>query len=149
MLIWLDVATLPLPNAFSSTGGITLTASFIAQSWSGRAETGYKMAWTPFNLTPYAALQAQSFKTPFYNESSSSGSAEFALAFASHTGSVTRAEFGSWANKEFLLASTARLNVFGRQIGNPLRRRTQRSWASPRLRALRSAVLNPQPISGW
>jgi len=95
-------------------GNETLTASFIAQSWSGRAETGYKMAWTPFNLTPYAALQAQSFKTPFYNESSSAGSSEFALAFASHTGSVTRAEFGSWANKEFLLASTARLNVFGR-----------------------------------
>ena len=37
----------------------------------------------------------------------------------------------------------------GRTIGNPHRRRTQRSWTSPRLRVLRSAVLNPRPTSGW
>ena len=42
----------------SIPGTETLTANFIGQSWGGRAETGYKIAGAPFNLTPYAAFQA-------------------------------------------------------------------------------------------
>ena len=37
----------------------TLDASFIAQSWGARAEAGYKLAWAPLNLTPYAAFQTR------------------------------------------------------------------------------------------
>jgi outer membrane autotransporter protein len=95
-------------------GHETLNAGFIAQSWGARAEAGYKMAWAPFNLTPYAALQAQSFATPSYSESSTSGSPQFALSYASHTGSVTRAEFGSWASRNLLLADNAVMTAFGR-----------------------------------
>jgi outer membrane autotransporter protein len=92
----------------------TLNASFDAQSWAGRAEAGYKVAWAPVNLTPYAAVQAQSFHTPGFTESSSSGSKLYALNYASHTGSVTRAELGSWLSNNYLLAGDAVAVVFGR-----------------------------------
>ena len=55
----------------------TLNASFLAQSWGARAEACYKLPWAPYNLTPYAAFQMQTFATPAYSESSTSGSAEF------------------------------------------------------------------------
>ena len=67
----------------------TLNASFDAQSWAGRAEAGYKVAWAPVNLAPYAAVQGQSFHTPNFSEGSSSGSTLYALNYASHTGSVS------------------------------------------------------------
>jgi outer membrane autotransporter protein len=92
----------------------TLNASFDAQSWAGRAEAGYKLAWAPVNLTPYAALQAQSFHTPNFSEGSSSGSTLYALNYASHTGSVTRAELGSWLSNNYLLAGNAVAVLFGR-----------------------------------
>jgi outer membrane autotransporter protein len=92
----------------------TLNASFDAQSWAGRAEAGYKLAWAPFNLTPYAAVQAQSFHTPGFSEASSSGSNLYALNYASHTGNVTRAELGSWVSNNYLLAGNAVAEVFAR-----------------------------------
>ncbi|MBV8512998.1 MAG: autotransporter domain-containing protein [Xanthobacteraceae bacterium] len=92
----------------------TLNASFNAQSWAGRAEAGYKLAWAPLNVTPYAAVQAQSFHSPGFTEASSSGSNLYALSYASHTGSVTRAEFGSWLSSNYLLAGNAAAVLFGR-----------------------------------
>ena len=52
----------------------TLNAGFTAQSWGGRAEAGYRIAWAPVNLAPYVALQAQTFSTPNYSETATSGS---------------------------------------------------------------------------
>jgi outer membrane autotransporter protein len=92
----------------------TLNASFDARSWAGRAEAGYKLAWTPVNLTPYAAVQAQSFHTPNFSEGSWSGSTLYALDYASHAGSVTRAELGSWLSSNYLLAGDAVAVLFGR-----------------------------------
>jgi outer membrane autotransporter protein len=45
-----------------------LSAKFSAQSWAGRIEGGYKLAFAALAFTPYAALQAQSFSTPTYGE---------------------------------------------------------------------------------
>jgi outer membrane autotransporter protein len=70
--------------------------------------------WAPVNLTPYAAVQAQSFHTPNFSEGSSSGSTLYALNYASHTGSVTRAELGSWLSNNYLLAGDAVAVLFGR-----------------------------------
>jgi outer membrane autotransporter protein len=92
----------------------TLNASFDAQSWAGRAEAGYTLAWAPINLTPYAAVQAQSFYSPSFSEASSSGSNLYGLTYASHTGSVTRAELGSWLSNNYLLAGGAEAVLFGR-----------------------------------
>src|SRR5262249_60085462 len=51
--------------------GDHLTASFNAQSFGARVEGGYRfvpMGPTGVGVTPYAALQAQSFHTPTYSE---------------------------------------------------------------------------------
>jgi uncharacterized protein YhjY with autotransporter beta-barrel domain len=92
----------------------TLNAGFNAQSWGGRAEAGYRIAWASVNLAPYVALQAQTFSTPNYSESATSGSSTFALSYAAHTGSVVRSEVGSWASRNFLLADNALVTAFGR-----------------------------------
>ena len=91
-----------------------LGASFTTQSWAGRIEGGYKLAFAPYTVAPYAAVQAQSFSTPSYGESAAFGSALFGLSYASRTGSVVRAELGSWASTNVALAGGATLNVFGR-----------------------------------
>ena len=75
---------------------------------------GYKIAWAPVNLAPYVAFQAQSFATPNYSENSASGSNAFALSYAAQTGSVERAEAGSWLSKSFLLGDNAIATAFGR-----------------------------------
>ena len=48
--------------------GDHLTASFNAQSYGGRVESGYRFATYYGGITPYAAIQAQSFRTPGYSE---------------------------------------------------------------------------------
>ena len=48
--------------------GDHLTAKFDAQSYSGRLEGGYRFATPYLGITPYAAIQAQSFRTPGYTE---------------------------------------------------------------------------------
>src|SRR5262245_18534903 len=48
--------------------GDLLTANFNAQSYGGRIESGYRFATIYGGITPYAAIQAQSFHTPAYTE---------------------------------------------------------------------------------
>ncbi len=92
----------------------TLNAGFNAQSWGGRAEAGYRIAWAPVNLAPYVAVQAQSFSTPNYTETATSGSNLFALSYASHTASVVRSELGSWLSNTYRVADNALVTAFGR-----------------------------------
>ena len=81
--------------------GDHLTANFNAQSYGGRLEGGYRFA-TPYGgITPYAAIQAQSFHTPGYNETDVIGGG-FALAYNSPRRAPTpgassaRASTGCW-----------------------------------------------------
>src|SRR5258707_5698286 len=48
--------------------GDHLTASFNAQSFGGRVESGYRIATFYGGLTPHAPVQAQKFHTPSYSE---------------------------------------------------------------------------------
>ncbi len=91
-----------------------LTASFDAQSFAGRLEAGYRVVMAPFNLTPYAAIQAQSFKAPSYSETAVAGSPQFALSYNAQNETAVRAELGSWINKTFAFASGEALALFGR-----------------------------------
>ena len=59
--------------------GDHLTADFNAQSFGGRAEGGYRFATVVGGVTPYAALQAQSFRMPSFNETDVTGGG-FALS---------------------------------------------------------------------
>jgi uncharacterized protein with beta-barrel porin domain len=92
-----------------------LNADFNGQSFGGRLEAGYHiMPSMPLELTPYAALQAQSFSTPSYSESAASGASPFALAYSSRTATGVRGEIGGWADRAFTLASGAGLHLIGR-----------------------------------
>lgn len=97
-----------------------LTADFNANSFGGRIEAGYRfaipgaLASSRFGLTPYAALQAQSFHTPSYSESSSSSPSAFPLAYNAHTTTAVRTELGSWVDNSYTLDRNNVLSLFGR-----------------------------------
>src|SRR5215472_1508246 len=92
------------PNHWMSTDrfavGDHLTANFNAQSYGGRLEGGYRFG-TPYGgLTPYAAIQAQSFHTPGYTETDTIAGG-FGLAFAARDATDTRSELRgrfAWAH---------------------------------------------------
>ncbi len=79
-----------------------LTSRFQANGLGARLEGGYHFA-TPFaRVTPYGAVQVQSFLLPAYGETATAGSNQFALNFASKTATTTRSEIGSWFDKSWL-----------------------------------------------
>jgi autotransporter-associated beta strand protein len=93
--------------------GDHLTASFNAQSFGGRVEGGYRFATVYGGLTPYAAIQAQSFHTPSYNETDLTGGG-FALAFNSRSATDTRSELGARFDRLLLLNPGAALTMRAR-----------------------------------
>jgi autotransporter-associated beta strand protein len=97
-------------------GADTLTAGFDAQSIGGRIEGGYRLypIGPAVTVTPYAALQAQSFHLPAYSETAASGSPQFALSFNAQTSDAERAELGSWFADNVLLDRGDVLTLFGR-----------------------------------
>jgi len=100
--------------------GDQLTAKFDGQSYAARGEAGYRYA-VPVNtaiigVTPYAALQAQSFHTPGYSETDLSGGG-FALSYNAVTANDTRSELGVRADD---------LTMLG---GSPLVLRARVAWA--------------------
>jgi outer membrane autotransporter protein len=94
--------------------GEALTASFNAQSFGGRLEAGYRFAVAA--VTPYAAVQAQSFSTPSYSETDPSGGG-FGLAFAARTATDTRSELGARFDRAVPLNSTSALTLRARLAG--------------------------------
>jgi len=111
-------AALAYTNHWMSTdrfafAGDHLTASFNAQSFGGRVEGGYRFATFYGGLTPYAAIQAQSFHTPSYNESDLT-SGGFALGFNSRSASDTRSELGGRFDRLLLLNPEAALTLRAR-----------------------------------
>ncbi len=115
-------ASLAFANHWMSTnrfafGGDQLSASFNAQSYGGRVETGYRDAMLPMAaVTPYAALQAQSFHTPNYSETDLTGGG-FALTYNAMTASDARSELGARFDD---------LTMFNRM---PLTLRARAAWA--------------------
>src|SRR5262249_44965984 len=78
--------------------GNHLAASFNAQSFGARLEGGYRFA-SPFGpfigaLTPYGALQAQTFHTPTYTEADLNGGG-FGLTYDARNASDVRSELGA------------------------------------------------------
>jgi uncharacterized protein with beta-barrel porin domain len=77
--------------------GDHLTARFNAQSFGARVEGGYRFVPagpTGVGVTPYAALQAQSFRTPTYSELDTNGGG-FGLTYNARTATDTRSELGA------------------------------------------------------
>ncbi|HTV27937.1 MAG TPA: autotransporter domain-containing protein [Xanthobacteraceae bacterium] len=75
--------------------GDQLNASFQGQSFGARVESGYRYALAPaMGVTPYAAIQAQSFHTPTYSETDLSGGG-FGLTYNAQNATDTRTELGA------------------------------------------------------
>ena len=93
--------------------GDHLTADFNAQSYGGRLEGGYRFA-TPYGgITPYAAIQAQSFHTPGYTETGAIPNG-FALTFNGRDATDTRSELGARFDRVLAVYSNAVLALRGR-----------------------------------
>jgi uncharacterized protein with beta-barrel porin domain len=93
--------------------GDHLTANFNAQSYGGRVESGYRFATWYGGVTPYAAIQAQSFHTPGYTETDGIANG-FALAFGSRDATDTRSELGTRFDRVLAVYSNAVLALRGR-----------------------------------
>ncbi|HET7022872.1 MAG TPA: autotransporter domain-containing protein [Xanthobacteraceae bacterium] len=111
-------AALAFTNHWMSTdrfafAGDHLSASFNAQSYGGRVESGYRFATDFGGLTPYAAIQSQRFHTPGYSETDLNGGG-FALGFDSRNATDTRSELGGRFDRLLLLNPEAALTLRAR-----------------------------------
>jgi autotransporter-associated beta strand protein len=93
--------------------GDHLTASFNAQSFGGRVEGGYRFGVSIGGITPYAAVQVQSFRTPSYSEVDTNGGG-FALSYNSRTATDTRSELGARFDRALALYPNAVLALRAR-----------------------------------
>jgi outer membrane autotransporter protein len=91
-----------------------LEAKFKANMVSGRLEGGYRYAMPWVGVTPYAAVQVQSIALPSYGETATSGSAMFALNYASQTVTTTRTELGARFDKSYVLDRSTVLTLYSR-----------------------------------
>jgi uncharacterized protein YhjY with autotransporter beta-barrel domain len=100
--------------------GDQLTAKFNGESFGGRLESGYRYVLPStagrFEVTPYGAIQAQSFRTPNYSETDFA-TAGLGLNFNSMSATDTRGELGA------RFANTMALS------GMPLILRARLAWA--------------------
>jgi outer membrane autotransporter protein len=110
-------AAFAFANHWMSTDRIAfgdhLTASFNAQSYGGRLEGGYRFATPVGGITPYAAIQAQSFHTPGYTETDAIANG-FALTFNGRDATDTRSELGTRFDRVLAVYSNAVLALRGR-----------------------------------
>jgi autotransporter-associated beta strand protein len=97
-------------------GADTLNASYNAQNFGARLEGGYRIpSALAFAVSPYAAMQAQSFRSPAYSESGALGPADpFALSYASQTATLVRSELGSRFDRNVALSGGSSVDLFGR-----------------------------------
>ena len=97
--------------------GDALTATFTGQSYGGRLEGGYRFGVLPtLGVTPYAAVQAQDFRTPAYSESDLTNGG-FGLSYAAMNATDVRTELGGRLDAPTLVA------------GMPLILRGRIAWA--------------------
>jgi outer membrane autotransporter protein len=71
-----------------------LAATFDAQSFGAHIEGGYRFPLADFGITPYVALQAQSFHTPTYSETDLTAGG-FGLTYNARAATDTRSELGA------------------------------------------------------
>jgi uncharacterized protein with beta-barrel porin domain len=112
---WHDMTT---DRTVTAVGTEQMTASFQAQNFGGRLETGHRFDTAWFGITPYAAAQAQQFNAPAYSETTVSGTGAFALNYDARSVTATRLELGAWFDKTYALARGEALTI-----------RTRAAWA--------------------
>src|SRR6201991_1044513 len=100
---WQDVTT---DRTVTIAGSDLLRANFNANTFSGRAEGGYRFVapWIGgVGITPYAAGQFTTIDLPAYAEQAIAGVNTFALTYASKSVTDTRSELGIRTDKSFAM----------------------------------------------
>ncbi len=100
---WQDVTT---DRTVTIAGSDLLRANFNANTFSGRAEGGYRFVapWIGgVGITPYAAGQFTTIDLPAYAEQAIAGTNTFALTYTSKSVTDTRSEFGIRTDKSFAM----------------------------------------------
>ena len=93
----------------------TLTSTFRAQNFGGRIESGYRLFdIRGFGATPYAAAQVQSFRSPSYSETVSTGLGTFALNVTERKSTNTRTELGFWLDQRLPMPDRGQLMLRAR-----------------------------------
>jgi uncharacterized protein with beta-barrel porin domain len=100
-------------------GSDRLQSQFNAHSFGARAEAGHRIATPVAGVTPYLALQIQTFHTPGTSETAIAGANTFALTYDSRTATVARLELGTWFDRQFALKG-----------GDALALRARVAWAN-------------------
>jgi autotransporter-associated beta strand protein len=98
---WQDVTT---DRIVSIAGSDLLRANFNANTFSGRAEGGYRFVapWIGgVGITPYVAGQFTTIDLPAYAEQAIAGGNTFALTYASKSVTDTRSELGIRTDKSY------------------------------------------------
>src|SRR5262249_11392007 len=93
--------------------GDRLTADFNAQSYGGRLEGGYRFGKPYRGVTPYAAVQGQSFHPPGDTQTAASANG-FSLTFNGRDATDTRSELGTRFDRVLAVYSNAVLALRGR-----------------------------------
>jgi autotransporter-associated beta strand protein len=107
---WQDVTT---DRTVTVTGIDRLHAHYDANSYSGRIESGHRIATPWIGITPYAAAQVTAFDLPAYAEQVLSGSDIFALSYGAKDATATRGELGIRTDRTIALWDAA-LTLRGR-----------------------------------
>jgi outer membrane autotransporter protein len=90
-----------------------LSAKFNGQSYGGRIEGGYRIANPIVAVTPYGAIQAQSFRTGTYSETDLGGGG-FGLNYTSRTATDTRGEVGARFDRSMAASPMSVLTLRGK-----------------------------------
>ena len=90
--------------------GTNPKANFLGQSFATRVESGYRIETAMGGVTPYGALQLQTFRTPAYSETGGI----FALNYASQQGDDTRGELGLRFDRSAAMESGRRFTLQAR-----------------------------------
>jgi uncharacterized protein with beta-barrel porin domain len=98
---WQDVTT---KRTVTVDGIESLRGQLHTNAFSGRLESGFRVATQSIDLTPYAAGQFISYRLPSYAEQAASGTSLFALAYDGKTATAARSELGVKTEKAVLLS---------------------------------------------
>ena len=139
--------------------GDHLTASFNAQSFGGRVEGGYRFATMYGGITPYAAIQAQSFRTPELQRDRCQRR-RLCARLNARTATDTRSELGARFDRLLALyperrAGAARAAGLGARLGerSDARRRCSRRFraraSSSTARRRRRTPRSPRPAPSF
>jgi fibronectin-binding autotransporter adhesin len=130
-------------DRFAFTGD-HLRGTFVAQNYGGRVEAGYRFAMPWAGVAPYAAIQAQDFRSPAYSETDLTGGAMglFGLNYNAANTTDISGELGARFDSLVPLAD-------GKQLVLRARAAWEHDWVNdPALTATFQTALVPGALPG-